>query len=355
VDTDYLKLLLKYNALPQSERHISIFEVSGYPHYENVCSNVLAFYLHPQKEHKLGCLLLSSLLKLAGHIIESDIHALNVEREYLTMSGGRLDLLITTDAYVIGIENKIFHHLNNNLLDYKDTIDQIASDRLTPVRIVLSLKPFAIPEAIGFANIVYSDLWHEVKANLGFHATSGAHKWTAYLIDFMESTEILAGESMDLTDRDKFFVENEAMVERLVKDRNSFVARINSQVSILRDLIADSGDSPIELERRWIYASSCLVHDFVLSGNKVAFDLYVSPKGWILQLFGRNQVSNRHVAELVSAKRSSLTVEEGRFVIAKWPLATGLEEIKDKLCEWMNWIVQEDANLKSERAPQASC
>lgn len=140
MESDYLKLLLKYNSLPQSKRHISIFEVCGYPHYENVCSNVLAFYLHPDKEHGLGCLLLSSLLKLAGQVIESKIRTIKVEREHPTISGGRLDLLVLSDAHAIRIENKIFHHLHNDLIDYKNTIDQIAGDQLIPVRIVLMLE-----------------------------------------------------------------------------------------------------------------------------------------------------------------------------------------------------------------------
>ncbi len=343
MENDYLKLLLKYNALPALERQVSIFEVSGYPHYENVGSNVLAFYVHSQKEHGLGCLLLSSLLKVVGKTIDRNIHVVNVEREYPTILGGRLDLLIRSDAYVIGIENKIFHHLDNDLFDYKNTIDHIAGDRLIPIRIVLSIKAVAIPEGTGFVNVTYSELWREVRANLGFHATSATQKWMAYLMDFMASTELLTGENMKLTDKDQFFVENEAIVEKLVKDRDSFISRINSQVTTLRDLMSSSGDSPKGLEKRWIYASSCLVHDYVLSGNKVAFDLCVSPKGWVLHLFGRNQSSHRYVTELISARRDAIAIEEGRFVIERWPLVTGLEEIKEKLCEWMNRIVEEDA------------
>ena len=98
MESDYFKLLLRYNALPQSKRDISIFDVSGYPHYENVCSNVLAFYLHPQKEHGLNGLVLEALLRIAGHDIEKKVHTIKVEREYPTISGGRLDLMIISDS-----------------------------------------------------------------------------------------------------------------------------------------------------------------------------------------------------------------------------------------------------------------
>lgn len=38
------------------------FQVSGYPHYENVVSNILAFYLDAQEEHRLSNLWLESLM-----------------------------------------------------------------------------------------------------------------------------------------------------------------------------------------------------------------------------------------------------------------------------------------------------
>ena len=31
----------------------TFMDISGYPYYENVCSNILAFYFKPKEEHKL--------------------------------------------------------------------------------------------------------------------------------------------------------------------------------------------------------------------------------------------------------------------------------------------------------------
>lgn len=44
----------------------SIFEIAGYPHYENVCSNILVFFLQPDAAHGLKDLCLKSLLQLVG-------------------------------------------------------------------------------------------------------------------------------------------------------------------------------------------------------------------------------------------------------------------------------------------------
>ena len=41
-----------YNRIPKKEK--TFMEVSGYPHYENVCSNILSFYFNPNEEHRLN-------------------------------------------------------------------------------------------------------------------------------------------------------------------------------------------------------------------------------------------------------------------------------------------------------------
>lgn len=39
-------------------------DISGYPHYENVCSNILAFYFNPLEEHNLNNLVINSFIKV---------------------------------------------------------------------------------------------------------------------------------------------------------------------------------------------------------------------------------------------------------------------------------------------------
>jgi len=125
-------------------------EISGYPHYENVCSNILKFYLDPTNEHGLKDLVLNSLL----HLIDKDFHfdldfeQIEVYREHKTINDNRLDLVVLTDNYAIGIENKIFHHLHNDLTDYKNTVKSFCYNSRKPVCIVLSLNKLTSPEDI---------------------------------------------------------------------------------------------------------------------------------------------------------------------------------------------------------------
>jgi hypothetical protein len=341
----YFELLLRYKLLPRSKRCPSIFEVSGYPHYENVCSNVLAFYLHPKKEHGLGNLVLAALLKCFDPILEKPIGNIRVEREFSTSSSGRIDIMIVSDEYVIGIENKIFHTLNNDLPDYLATINGLCEGKLKPVPIVLSLKPIELPKETGFINITYDKLWWEVKANLGFYATVDSGKWISYLIDFMETTKSLAGGSMDLNETDQFFINNQLLIDELINDRNIFLTKLNFQIPKLKERIEGSGKLPIKIEKQWIFRGDYLVHDYILSGNqKIAFDLYISPKGWTLELFGRNESSNSYLKELLATRTDKFHFTENRrFLIKKWDsLSTDLDEIAELTCEWMNWLVQAD-------------
>lgn len=334
----YFELLGEFESLPKKVRSESIFDIAGYPHYENVASNILAFFLNPNNEHGLGQLILSSFLNLAG-ASETNQSNVQVSREVYTTNGGRLDILIETDNQLIGIENKIYHFLANDLEDYSKSLDKWAwPNQLAVVKIILGIRKEQ--ESFGFICITYEELFSKVKERLGGYATTSSQKWLLYLIDFVSTIGKLKGGDMEFDENDKFFIENEDRVNSLVGARNMFLSKLNSKVRKLQEQI----EKPAACEKQWIYAKSCLVHDFILSGNSIAFDLYVSPAGWELQLFGRNLSSNNYVTQLVSRRSDQITTEKGRFVVARWPLSIELVEIKEKLCEWMEWIVQEDAN-----------
>lgn len=94
---------------PRPERPPTLMEISGYPHYENVCSNILAFFFDPSKPHGLGTLFLDALA-IIGCIKEPDWTTgadVQVDREEATSFGNRIDLLIRSHSHAIVIENKI--------------------------------------------------------------------------------------------------------------------------------------------------------------------------------------------------------------------------------------------------------
>lgn len=58
---DFANLLLNFEVLPEVPKTRTFMKVSGYPHYENASTNLLAFYFDPEEEHGLAtCCLLDS-------------------------------------------------------------------------------------------------------------------------------------------------------------------------------------------------------------------------------------------------------------------------------------------------------
>ena len=296
---DYLALLHEFESIPDISK--SLFDITGYPHYENVSSNILVFYLNPNNEHGLGNLLYSSLMNLScGN--ESQPDNVQINREVSTKKGGRLDIVIETDNQIIGIENKIRAPLHNDLVDYSDTIDEWAgSNQLdaekNAVKIILSIKDEQVSS--GFVCVTYEKFWGKIRERLGDYVSTSSQKWLLYLVDFMNTIEnFKGGNIMELTKKDQFFIKNDERVNKFFNDRQEFMSKLYNRVGKLKNLMEK--ENPDEFVRLWVYAKSCLVHDFELSGHSIAFDLSISPKGWELELFGRNNNSRSYLSELLN-------------------------------------------------------
>jgi hypothetical protein len=113
----------------------SYFDIAGFPRWETVNSNLLAFYFNKNEEHNFNTLFIESLLKLIGETIEINVEDnFEVLREYRTKKGNYIDIVIksiTDDGdgdnndetnqitdWAIIIENKVDTWLYNDLNDY---------------------------------------------------------------------------------------------------------------------------------------------------------------------------------------------------------------------------------------------
>lgn len=115
----------------QVERRPTFFSIAGFPHYENVLSNVYQFFFSTESSHGLGSLFIDALTDVIteGRIQKQtlfNLQRVTVERE-LSTGNGRLDLLLHDGpaegqwkkaSTVVLIENKVYHWLANDLDDY---------------------------------------------------------------------------------------------------------------------------------------------------------------------------------------------------------------------------------------------
>ncbi len=290
-------------------------EISGYPHYENVCSNILQFYLNPQNEHGLQDLVLKSLIKIVDTNFNFDctFEQIQVEREIQTLASNRLDLLIQTPNFVVGIENKVFHFLNNDLTDYSKTILSYCSHtNKKPINIILSLNKLSNKEDIekakanNFINITYEDLFTSIKMNIGDYLFHSNPTYFILLTDFIKSIQNLKPATMDNKLLWNFFKENSEIVEELSNRFNDYKNFFNQKSYQLLNVLPKEVFAP-KAYKQWIYDKFCLVHDYTIENKySIASDTYCDMKGWQIQLFGRNKASNEYLINTMCKTESFL-------------------------------------------------
>lgn len=343
----YLKLLLAFGRLPETKRSRTFMDVSGYPHYENVCSNILKFFFDPAAEHGLGDLLVVAFLKMAGVQEVPSTDNLRVFTRQGTYGGNTIDIVIDCEAFTIGIENKVFHELLNDLKDYGKYIDILGKGKPLVIKAVLGLRHVRKIDLLtgGFVSYTYGQLWQQVHELLGHRIGNADPKWVAYLLDLIETTNNLAGQNMELQKTDQFFIEHNEVIEKMIAGRNAFLNRLSQMVSTLCTMMGESKAAAALSRAPWIYADSCLVLDFQFANAyAIAFDLVLKPTGWELQIFGRNKKSEGYLNKLIGEPSlreqcKSAAFVGSRHILQTWLLQADLAEIRDALCSWVDALI----------------
>ena len=198
----------------------TIFDISEYPHYEEVISNWYAFFFDPSAEHSLRDLFLQSLIEFITEKHNSDFSMQNchVERELQTNKGNFIDLVLYEQAEedeifesAIIIENKIYAGIYNDLDDYYDSVKTEPGQK---VGIVLSLHEIEkLPES--FINITHEKLLEVIQRNLGEYVVSAKLKYIHTLQDFISNLKQMT-RLEDMQDHIKYYFDNATKIDDLV-------------------------------------------------------------------------------------------------------------------------------------------
>ena len=267
------------------ERPPTFMEIAGYPHYENVCSNVLAFYLDPKQPHGLGTLLLDALTR-AGGIASTEEGVggnVSVEREVVTDAGNRIDLLIESDAHAIVIENKIRASVNNPFGDYSEYLDSRTPESREKHKFLLTLAPTTEGSGWGFTNITYTGFVAEIRAVLGCHVSGADTRYLTLLLDFVNTLENLHKETrLD----ERFFrllSERSGEIESLLGELKAFRGELRQKVRALGSLVDVRAYGNV---KQWFWREETrlldvLVHDIrVVPDLPIYVDAIIHPRGW---------------------------------------------------------------------------
>ncbi len=267
-------------------------EIAGYPHFENVCSNILAFYLQPSNNHGFGTLFLDVLAALVDEEIEIDGQGIDVRREELTGNGKRIDLVIESDNYVFGIENKIFAGLYSPFSDYSNHLESMSNGR--PVyKILLSLRSVqSSPQLYGFYPISYEILFQKVLTNVGLCFLTSHEPHTTFLRDFIKTIQNLQQTTaMDLQ-RLEYFRSNQQSISALLEEVDGFRKDMRMKIQQLKEVVELEGIAyPVQ---SGLWRSSKDLIDVIWYTVKInesllwiQFDIYLTPAGWKIHFWNR--------------------------------------------------------------------
>lgn len=199
-DFDMLEQLLKRfnesNIANKAEKaEDNIFEIAGYPHYENVVSNILSFFFDTTEQHGYKDLYIKSLLNCylaksgRDDISSESIITSNIEREYSNGSDKRIDLLIDCGSFLVLVENKIYASLYNDLDIYTNMANNYLkstdNEGVPILKIVLSLFEVNDIKQADVINVTYDELIKELCKNKSNYPVSG--KWKMFSDEFMEN------------------------------------------------------------------------------------------------------------------------------------------------------------------------
>lgn len=294
---DAEKLLDDFRALPgRVESPRTFMEIAGYPHYENVCSNILAFFMDSEESHGLGTLVLDALAS-AGNIAAIDEGVggnVSIEREVITDAGNRVDILIESDNRAILIENKIYANIVNPFADYTNYLNSRVFDGRAKHKLLLTVFPTDEDSRWDFTNLTYARFVEEIRSLLGNYISRADTRYLTMFLDFLNTLENLQrGTRMD-QEFVKFFADRGDDVKSLFNDLKNFRIEMREKVEELRHLIDTAQHQSVETKDLWrgdIVSMSDNLYFIIRVAEDllVGIDTRLSPQGWEIQIFPRDK------------------------------------------------------------------
>ncbi len=288
-------LLDAFQALPgRVERPRTFMEIAGYPHYENVCSNILAFFMDPEESHGFGTLVLDALAR-AGDIADANEGFggnVSVEREVSTDFGNRIDLLIESDTHAILIENKIYAGVSNPFNDYSAYLDQVADNR-EKHKFILTLHPTNASNDWGFANLTHEEFVGHIRSLLGHYVPSADARHLTMFLDFLNTLESFQRGSRMNQEFVKLLADRGDDIRSLFDGMKRFRTDMRNKCEELNSLV-NIENYPNVNQRFW---NNNIVDMFdnlqyrisVAENLLVGIDVRVNPNGWEIQIYPRDK------------------------------------------------------------------
>jgi hypothetical protein len=230
-----LHLFLTSAVIPEVKHHIGFLEIIRKHHHENINSSLYRHFINSDQA-AIRIAFLESLHKLIHSKTAKNLPFAVVQAyTEVTTSSGRIDILIKDkeNKCAVIIENKIYHELKNDLLEYWNHIEL---DETKKVGVLLTLKPHPIPDQVSdrFINITHFEWVRLVKERLDNDLILPNYR--VYLNDFIQTIEKLTT-TYEMNEAAKFYFSHAEQVLKASETMNQAHDFLEGQFNLIAEKI----------------------------------------------------------------------------------------------------------------------
>lgn len=218
--------------IPESQKQpIGFLEIIKKQYHENINSSIYAHFINCE-EKAVSELFMDALTDL---IEEKTKRLFSLGAPYATCEvitqNGRIDIVIQDrlSEQVILIENKIFHHLHNDLMDYWNHFNCSEEHK---IGILLTPYPHKVPDVNKetFINITHVEWIQKVKEKgIPFNLSN---KYTIYITDFVNTIDQFST-NYAMDEQAKFYFEHAQKILKIQETAAAATTFLNNQFELL--------------------------------------------------------------------------------------------------------------------------
>lgn len=223
MDVEDIKALLDgVRRFQPAPRERTLFDIGGRGYFENPTSDLLAFFLDPDAEHGFADEVLAAVLDClpeSAQPLEEDRYLTqSPRREWTTTHQKRLDLVLESDQWVLGLENKIHHTLANDFDHYASELAARMASNEGKCLLRVLLSPDGNTPDSGWIGITYGQLLKRLRDRVGqLYASQPLNKWLIFFREFVIHLEATTMTTTVTDDQQAFVLENLGEIHELMK------------------------------------------------------------------------------------------------------------------------------------------